>query len=212
MKNIISLGHDCQIAAELKRNGHEVNNAISDMSSMTIGGVNHLLRSRFVDFFARDKLCILGNMTIASGKKVIGFNDSFNRLYSSIPINKIPVDKSIYECIDFWLVEKRSQIEELYGLLNNEPYVQILRSNINQEKLEEIVELRDTVAKIRNGLDFDLYVFQDSKFMNNIWGVPNLHTFEMQHWIWNDKWIGESDIWKKVFLMLMERRNIKIFS
>lgn len=205
MKNIISFGHDCQIGRELERHGHTLNKAVSDIGTSSLAGLIHILETDFVDFFAPDSLFIIGKIGTQ-----MAFQDTRNRMICGIPIKTMTPDEHPTVQIARYVTNKRKNFDELFHILKTENYVQILRSNINEESLEDIVRLRDLVFEFRNGLDFDMYVFQDTKFMNDNWGVPNLHTFQLQHWIWKDKWVGESDVWKKVFLMLNAHRDHRI--
>ena len=212
MKNLVSLGHDCQIKNELSRRGYYINSAIADMTSATLDGVIHLLENDFADFFLKENVTLINTSKMfVCNTKVIAFHDHKNRLYSYIPISDYKKDVPFSINLQRYLDYKIPQIQEFQEILKNTKYIQIIRTNVNEESVDTIVRLRDTIAKVRGDLPFDLYVLQDSKFMQDNWGIPNLHTFYLQHWIWEDRWIGDSDVWEKIYFMINQPRSSKLY-
>lgn len=99
----------------------------------------------------------------------------------------------------------KERMDKFIYAIKNLDRLQILRTNEQTEKLDKIIELHDVIYEMRGGKRFDLYVFQDSDFMRNNWGIPCLHTFYTQPLRWDGKtWEGRVDMWDKFLLMLQK--------
>jgi len=192
----ITLGHDCQITQELKRRGHSLlSNFTEDIGLKHIRGVVELLESDCQKFYSFERLEILGEMT--DGRKTMAVQDVETGIGTVHFLSAVSLEQSFNE----FIVGKEIEKSNFMRIMREENNLQLTRTNRNIETIDEIVRLRDTISKLRDGKNFDLYVFQDSKFMRKNWGLPNLHTFCIQQWRWEDRWVGEPDIWNKFFTL-----------
>ena len=119
MKNLVSLGHDCQIKNELSRRGYYINSAIADMTSATLDGVIHLLENDFADFFLKENVTLINTSKMfVCNTKVIAFHDHKNRLYSYIPISDYKKDVPFSINLQRYLDYKIPQIQERMSTKN----------------------------------------------------------------------------------------------
>ena len=98
-----------------------------------------------------------------------------------------------------FIESKKKQFNFVKQCLKRSRSVLVLRVNLSDEKSETTIRLRDTIADLRGGKPFDLWVFQDD--VRDNWGIPNLRTFsEFWEWDWEtNRWSGNDAFWDDLF-------------
>lgn len=194
-ETLISLGYNCQTRFtfdQLTKIGPEF--VLDGMVSHKLPKVIELLRNEFATFFLENQTY---EESVSGPFRIV--KDGLNEITSC---HDFLADVDFEEAYKSFTAIKSHQYTKLMRTVKDNPgKLLFVRRNKAYEKLDSIVELRDTIAKLRGCKDFDLYVFQNKEWMNDNWGVPNLYTFYDGWWTLDEKkgWTGGEDLWHAVF-------------
>jgi len=180
--NIVSLGHNCSIAAELKRLGVWNNKyAFDTMNSVCLEKVCDLLlggEDWFKDYSIDSKPTRSKDWRIDCLR------------YKTISVHDVSFDLNKQEVITNLIDKKQKDLQELKNVIkNNREHIILIRSNIKDTKKEEIVYLYETIIKLR-GTNFSLYVFQNKDYSFDLKG---LNYFKMKP----PSWSNYEEIWQR---------------
>jgi hypothetical protein len=200
----ITLGHDCQISEYLQNKGLKKAFLLTDgLWVKRIGGIIRIINTEGREFFN------LENLVITNKCNMRGFMTVEDMVTNITSGHDFAGTMSFEESYKNFTEMKNDETKKFFmDRLKNQDNVQIIRTNKNKETLDDIVLLHDTIQSIREDKKFDLYVFQDDKFMSKNWGVENLHTFNREVWRWNNQWEGEPMLWKSFFSMIVEKMGL----
>ena len=206
-RHIISLGKDCQVATYLGEkygiaHGSLLDNVVSD----SLIDIIKLFNENFESYFLKNSLLLKGrnvhgcDTVIDSSNNIISVHDFMSGVDFELNCNKF------YESIS----KKKSTL--MMKVRKSGPIL-FIRTNIKEEPLENTIRLVETIRDIRGNFPFDVVVFQRHALMSRNLGVPNLHTFYCDDWIWNgQKWQGNEQLWSQVFeaISLQNKPNITL--
>lgn len=206
MREFISLGHNCGVAAVFRRYWsctQLYNSGLSNLLSQELSKLCQGLESEYENFFSLDNLKIIPYKSYRPHHIVL------DERYFVESLHEFPIDRSIEEGLDRF--EAKVNIKEFIHRLkhSNEPI--FVRTNLKKEPLDQTIILYEIIRKLRSEKPFDLVVFQDKEFMKHNWGISHLHTYYCRNWkfiTWNE-WEGDDELWVRVlsqfqkpFLML----------
>lgn len=199
-ETFISLGYNCQTKftiEQIAKVGPEF--VLDGLISHELPKINNLLKTNFNNFFEKDQI----EVTSTDGP-FYKVKDHLNQITSIHDFrNGISFEESYQET----MLLKRIQYQKLLNTINKNPgNLLFVRRNKAYESLESIIELRETIALMREGKPFELYIFQNKEWMNNKLNIPNLFTFYDGSWVFDEKhgWQGDNKLWQTVF------KNIKL--
>jgi len=191
---LVSLGYNCQTRftfEEFSSIGQEF--VLDGLVSHKLPKVVELLKREFSTLFLPNQISIEGKIG-----RYYTVKDVLNEITS---IHDFRAELTFEDAYQETMNIKKYQYTKLIQHIKHNPgKLLFVRRNKAYETLESIVELRDVIATLRNGLPFDLYVFQNEDWMMKNWGIPNLHTFYDGNWIFDEKkgWVGNIHLWKTV--------------
>lgn len=201
---IISLGRNCHLRWFLKKiNLYKLENSIFDnMYSNSLDKVCDLLETKFESFFDFENLEKCGENPWSA----FSVYDKKNNIFS---YHDFYQDLNI-ETYKNFKRKKNKQIENFYESIKKYESLLFIRVNHRKEKLENTIRLFDVIQNIRKNKTFDLYVFQNSRIINQIPKFKNLHAFYDKDWVFNNgTWNGDEDLWNLIFKFTKVKNDIK---
>ena len=186
---IFSLGHNCSIAAMLRKAGLlKQINPFDNFATSNLRLFVNLFLSQGSGFFATENIEWIG-----SHKTRYKIRDNKNGIIS---IHGLPLYLDRDDALDLLVSTTQPRMERFFKVLREDDKVLLLRSNRKNTTLEETVYLYDTISEIRGGKEFSLCVFQDRPFADKEWGLKGLEfyratspTYESNHWVYPEDWI-----------------------
>ena len=193
--NTLCLGHDCQIQREISR--QRISDDISIFNSLvtkTLNGVIRVIQKECGNFFNDINDLEITTYHPTSQNQHLIVEDTKIQVCSVHDFDpNVPLEENYKNFVKRRASPKRKRA--FMKSLKEKEELKIFRSNRPNETLDRIVRLHDLIYEIRDGKNFDLYVFQDSGFMRKNWGIPNLHTYLAQPCKWTDgEWLGDTKL------------------
>lgn len=210
MVNFMSFGWDCQVSRELKRMGFSlVETPVEDAGVRSIRGLNKLLRAGFRNFFLIENLAYnpkdieVRQLRDYHGDQLEHADESafpvFDTLGDVIDIHHFP--RGVPFEVSYALLMERMAPDVFMKKLRYTPNLKVIRTNYRPESTDDIVEMYDIIREWRDGLPFEMFVFQDE---GKKLGIPHLHVIDVmsKEWVYGKGWIGDPDKWDKILKML----------
>lgn len=213
--NYMSLGWDCYLVDELKRMGFTVHETpVNDVGIRSLKGINRMFQTRFEKFFLVENLVYKPqDIEYRHLQKIYGdrleYTDVncfpvFDMFSDTIDIHHFSKNQSFKSSYDRFLKQRKGLYGSFFKKLQYMRNLKLIRTNYFKEKIDDIVELRNTISDLRAGQPFELIVIQGDELMMKNWGVPNLHTICATNKDFKPGigWVGDKDRWIKIIKLL----------
>lgn len=189
---IISLGYNCQPNFVLSKIGKDTQHyCLDSLISYKLERIVELLNNNFSTFFLEE------NIKVEKSAHYEGFvtvQDQLNEIFSIHDFNP-------QEEINRELILKKLDFNPFLTNIKSNPNSLIfVRRNKGYEERESTIKLHESIRKLRNGLPFELYVFQSKPYEFSEY--ENLNFFQDKIWEWSFQkgvWEGDYDLWEKAF-------------
>jgi hypothetical protein len=191
--DIISLGHNCSVAAMMSKAGLVITNksAFGNMFSSDLKKFNDFIAANGSGFFELKNIERLNEWE----KVPVSYTFRDNKT-GIVSVHDCPLIMGKNEAIAHMLKKKKPLIEDFFEIIKNSEELLLIRSNVKTTELEESVRLHDVISDMRSGKKFSLCVFQNRPFADKEWGIESLEFYrsttpshETNRWLYSDSWI-----------------------
>jgi hypothetical protein len=189
---IIPLGHDCQVAHQLKAHHLRLYSLPFDWNHTSYEALTKLLQHNFKNFLAQDSLILARE----------GHSFILDTQYGMQFIHDFEVNQNFMNKYDEIKVKYDKLVARFKMVLEISEKVLFIRRTI---KKEQAIMLDELIHNIYPSLDYTLVVLSDDNAFRQDWGYERIKNFHLAR---TNQWWGDAGAWRNI----LSRFDIKLSS
>jgi hypothetical protein len=181
---IIGLGYNCSIASTLRRLGlMREKNVFDNMATRSLEKLSLFLATqgsekwflpKNVEWFDHKSTEEwLGGLNIAK----LSCHAIVDTKWDIMSGHDVSLKVNREEALQLFVDRKKSLMNNFFQLMKHPDKIIMVRSNLPETRLEEVILLHDVIADLREDRPFSVCVFQDAPFAEKNYGIQTLELY-----------------------------------